>query len=123
MSNLFPEDMQGSLNWEILIQLRLCKELIQQCDSVSFLQLLWSICDSKRPGISNDMRESFFTSVGIFTNIYMIFNSTTEYRHKWNNTNVSKRVHFLGMLVIDGILGEQSSSLLLVGSYDHPKQP
>jgi hypothetical protein len=58
-TNMFPKEMDGSLDPVVLQKLGLTKERMQKGDALFFYQLLLPICDPSRSGVQDDPRKPF----------------------------------------------------------------
>lgn len=97
-SNLFPKEMEGHLDANILRKLKLTKERMQECDALFFLQLLLPLCDTSQSGIIDDPRVNYYYEVARFTNVYALLNGKgTGYGHEWKNVKVPELVCFDGV--------------------------
>eukprot|EP00521_Asterionellopsis_glacialis_P000227 CAMPEP_0195249198 /NCGR_PEP_ID=MMETSP0706-20130129/1978_1 /TAXON_ID=33640 /ORGANISM="Asterionellopsis glacialis, Strain CCMP134" /LENGTH=359 /DNA_ID=CAMNT_0040300965 /DNA_START=20 /DNA_END=1102 /DNA_ORIENTATION=+ len=67
-TNLFPKEMMGHLDANILSKLGLTKERVQDVDALFFFQLLLPFCDPMKSGIADDPRIGYYTEVEKFTN-------------------------------------------------------
>lgn len=111
-SNLFPREMEGTLDADILSNLGLTKERMQATDALFFLQLLLPLCDTSKSMVANDPRMNYYTEVSKYTNVYAYLHGQgSDYGHVWNNTTAAEILHFDGVLFHDGILGGSNGAL------------
>lgn len=111
-SNLFPKEMGGQLDVEILKKLGLTKRRMTDCDALFFFQLLLPLCDPSKSGIDQDPRMAYYTDVCRFTNANAYLSGQgSDYGHVWNNTSACELLHFDGVLFHDGVLGGSNGAL------------
>ena len=110
-SNMFPDDMKGCLDADILTKLglnekRMGKTADQETDALFFHQLILPICNPEKLGIPNDPRKAYYSEVERFTNGSKSWSgSGGSYVHSWKNVNLKELTNFDGILVRDGVLG------------------
>ena len=111
-SNLFPKEMEGALDAEILEKLGLTEKRMKEVDPLFFFQLLLPFCDTSKSGIPNDPRKSYYTECSKFTNSYAYLQGQgSDYGHVWKNTSAAELLHFDGVLFHDGTLGGSNGAL------------
>ena len=109
-ANMFPKEMEGSLDAAILENMGLTKERMgltgKVVDALFFYQLILPMCNPLNSGIKDDPRKSYYFDVEMHTNASK-YNSGqgVSYGHEWNCTSMKELVHFDGVLVRDGVLG------------------
>lgn len=62
-SNLFPKEMRGELDRDLLSSSGLTEERMKNTDTLFFFQLLQPICDPSKSGIANDRRVPYYTEL------------------------------------------------------------
>ena len=111
-SNLFPKEMLGELDADILERLGLSENRMKEVDPLFFFQLLLPLCDTAKSGIANDPRRSYYTELSKFTNSYAYLQGQgSDYGHVWKNTTAAEILHFDGVLFHDGTLGGSNGAL------------
>ncbi len=111
-SNLFPKEMEGSLDGDILKKLGLSKERMQNTDALFFFQLLLPFCDPSKSGVEDDPRIAYYTEVEKFTNASKFLTGTgVSYGHEWSQTSAAELLCHDGILVQDGVLGGSDGAL------------
>lgn len=111
-SNLFPKEMEGQLDADILKRLGLTKERMKEVDPLFFFQLLLPLCDTSKSGIEGDPRQSYYTELSGFTNLYAYQGGQgSDYGHVWKNTTAAEILRFDGVLFHDGTLGGSNGAL------------
>jgi hypothetical protein len=115
MPNMFPKEMEGCLDWEVLEKLRLTKSrmrLTGEVDALFFYQLILPICNMKFSGIKDDPRISYYYDIECHTNANKFASGMGgSYGHTWNPTNSKELTNFDGILVRDGVLGGSQGAL------------
>ena len=109
-SNLFPEEMKGSLDADMLKKLGLTADKVKNLDALFFFQLILPLCDTKKSGIDGDPRMSYYTDVEKYTNVYMCLQGQS-YGHNCPNTTAMELLHFDAILIYDGVLGGSNGAL------------
>lgn len=111
-SNLFPKEMEGSLDVDILKKLGCNEERVKNVDALFFYQLLLPLCDTSKSGVEDDPRMNFYTEVTKFTNVYAYLSGTgSDYGHAFKNTSAMELLRFDGVLFHDGSLGGSNGAL------------
>lgn len=111
-SNLFPKEMEGCLDVNVLKRLGLTKERITCVDALFFYQLLLPICDPSKSGIADDPRIAYYTDVEKFTNASKhITGQGVSYGHKWKVTSAGELLQFDGIVAHDGVKGGSNGAL------------
>ena len=111
-SNMFPQEMNGSLDGNILRAHGLTKERMLSSAPLFFFQLLLPICDPRRSGIDNDTRLPYYTEVERFTNMSKAESGYGgSYGHSWKATNGPELLRFDGVHVRDGVYGGSKGNL------------
>ena len=82
-------------------------------DVLFFYHLLLSICNPKKSGVPKDPIIAFYLNVTNYSNLYAcsIGVIDAQYSHTFKSIKVDKLVHFDGVLVGDGALGDSNGSL------------
>ena len=97
---------------DLLKKLGLKKKTIDENDCLFFYQLLFPFCDTRRSGIENDPRMSYYSEVEPWTNGYALqLGLGGSYGHKFDNVLVHELVNFDGILVKDGVKGGSDSAI------------
>jgi hypothetical protein len=101
-SNLFPKEMRGEFDRDMLTRFGLTEKRMKNTDALFFFQLLLPICDPSKSGITNDRRAPYYTELSKFTNLYAYQSGCgADYGHKWHMTSAAELLHFDGVLVHD----------------------
>ena len=115
-SNMFPDEMKGCLDADILTKLglnetRMGKTADQETDALFFHQLILPICNPEKSGMW-DPRKAYYSEVERFTNGSKSWSgSGGSYGHSWKNVNLKELTNFDGILVRDGVLGGSQGAL------------
>ena len=109
-SNMFPEEMKGCLDADVLAKLGLNEKRMgktgEDTDALFFYQLILPICRPAFSGVQNDPRKSYYHDVEGFTNSYKYASGMGgSYGHTWKAVNLKELTIFDGILVRDGVLG------------------
>ena len=111
-SNLFPEEMKGSLDVDILRKLGLTQKVMQEVDALFFFQLLLPFCDPSKSGLVDDPRRPYYTEVERFTNASKYLSgSGGSYGHTWEETTAAELLRHDAVLIFDGVLGGSNGAL------------
>ena len=111
-SNLFPKEMEGHLDADILKKLGLTKERVTKVDALFFFQLILPFCDPSKSGIEDDPRYPYYTEVEKFTNTSKSFSGAgISYGHEWNPATANELLCHDGILFLDGALGGSNGAL------------
>jgi hypothetical protein len=105
-TNMFPKEMNGCLDANVLKKLGLTKKGMTKCDALFFYQLILPLCDPSQSGIDNDPRRPYYFEVERFTNMSKCESgSGGSYGHKWESTTAKELANLDGILVMDSVLG------------------
>ena len=111
-ANLFPKEMEGCLDAEVLKELGLTKKRMEHCDALFFLQLILPLCDPSRSGVDNDPRKPYYTEVEKFTNMGKAESGYGgSYGHTWKASTACDQAKFDGALIHDGVLGGSNGAI------------
>jgi len=111
-SNLFPAEMKGHLDVDIMKRLGCNEDRVKKADALFFFQLLLPFCDTSKSGVRDDPRMNYYTEVSKFTNVYAYLNGQgSDYGHVWKNTSAMELVRFDGVLFHDGSLGGSNGAI------------
>jgi hypothetical protein len=111
-ANMFPASRQGCLDANLLRKLGLTKKRVTEQDALFFYQLLLPLCDTRRSGITNDKRMSFYSEVESFSNAYALsIGLGGSYGHTFKLLKVIELIHFDGVIVRDGVRGGSNGAL------------
>ena len=111
-SNMFPKEMEGCLDADILRKLGLTKGRIEMRDSLFFYQLILPICNTQRSGIHSDPRKSYYCDVEKFTNMSKAESGYGgSYGHKWTSCTAAECVKFDGVVIMDGVQGSSNGAM------------
>jgi hypothetical protein len=112
MSDMFPKEMDGCLDRDVLKSLGLNKERITEADALFFYQLILPICDPSKSNVDRDPRMSYYIECEKFTNMGKAESGYGgSYGHSWRPTTASELVHFDGILIMNGVLGGNGGDL------------
>jgi len=110
--NMIPESRKGSLDSDTLEKLGLTKERMRNEDALFWYQLLLPIHDTKRSGITDDPRASFYSDVEAYTQSYTTTNGYGgSYGHKIDPVMLPELIHFHGALIRDGVKGGSNGGI------------
>ncbi len=108
-ANMFPKEMEGSLDGNILVKLGLNETRMgktTETDALFFYQLILPICNPQFSGVKDDPRMSYYHDVERFTNGAKYDSGMgASYGHNWNPVNLKELTNWDGILVRDGVLG------------------
>ena len=91
---MFPKNQKGTLDVDVLKSLGLKKKTIEEKDCLFFYQLLLPFCDTRRSGLDNDPRMSYYSEVEAWTNAYALqIGLGGSYGHKFNNVLINELVN------------------------------
>ena len=111
-ANMFPEEMDGCLDADVLKKLGLNKRRMHDTDALFFLQLILPICNPAKSGIEDDPRISYYHDVETHTNSTKFATGLGgSYGHNWTPTTTKELINFDGVLVRDGVLGGTQGAL------------
>ena len=111
-TNLFPEEMKGCLDANLLRKLGLTKKRMEETDALFFYQLLLPICDPSKSGVEGDPRKPYYTEVERFTNASKCLSGAgSSYGHSWTQTTAAELLCHDGVLFMDGVLGGSEGAL------------
>jgi hypothetical protein len=111
-ANMFPKEMDGCLDANVLKSLGLNKTRMAQCDAAFFLQLVLPFCHPDESGIENDPRLPFFVEEERFTNMSKYESGKGgSYGHTWTATTAKELVNFHGVVIRDGVLGSTAGAI------------
>lgn len=115
-SNMFPEEMKGCLDADILAKFGLNENRMgktgEDTDALFFYQLILPICNPQFSGIENDTRMSYYHEVERFTNGSKFSSGMGgSYGHSWKPVDLKELTIFDGILVRDGVLGGSQGAL------------
>lgn len=111
-ANMFPEELDGCLDADILKKLGLNKSRMESTDALFFLQLILPICNPALSGIKDDPRMSYYHDVETHTNSTKFATGLgASYGHNWTTTTSKELLNFDGILVRDGVLGGSQGAL------------
>ena len=111
-ANMFPKEMEGSLDVSVLKKLGLTKKRMQSCDAAFFLQLILPFCNPAQSGIEDDPRIAFFTDEEKYTNMSKYESGTGgSYGHTWLPTTARELVQFHGVTIRDGVRGGSDGAI------------
>ena len=110
--NLFPKEMEGYLDADLLASHGLTKERMVNVDALFFYQRLLPICDPRKSDIVDDTRIPYYTECEKFNNLYKLQSGVGgSYGHSWKFALASELVKFDGILIRDGLLGGSRGAL------------
>ena len=111
---MFPKEMDGCLDSDILKKLGLTKSRMEKRDALFFYQLILPICNTEMSGIIDDPRISYYSNVERFTNMNKAESGFGgSYGHKWRSCTAAECVKYDGVMVMDGVLGSSNGALFL----------
>ena len=111
-ANMFPKEMDGCVDGELLAKLGLNKERMRSGDAAFFLQLILPFCDPSQSGVENDPRIPFFTEEERFTNMSKYESGRGgTYGHVWKATTAKELVNFHGITIRDGVKGSTNGAI------------
>ena len=111
-TNMFPKEMEGSLDYDLLKKLGMSKDRIVQKDALFFYQLILPICDPSKSGIADDPRIAYYSDIERFTNMSKAesgFGGT--YGHSQKATSATECLKYDGVVIMDGVLGGSNGAL------------
>ena len=124
-SNMFPEEMKGCLDADILAKLGLNQKRMgktgEDTDALFFYQLILPICSPQFSGIKDDPRKSYYHEVERFTNGAKFASGMGgSYGHTWKPVDLKELTNFDGILIRDGVLGGSQGALHRRWEVDRP---
>ena len=108
-ANMFPKEMEGCLDAEILAKLGLNEGRMGktgETDALFFYQLILPICNPQHSGVKDDPRKSYYHDIEGYTNSSRYHSGMGgSYGHEWNPVNLKELTNWDGILIRDGVLG------------------
>ena len=89
------------------------RSVLTSGDALFFYQLLLPICNPEKSGIKTDPRQGYYHQVLQFSYYYAQVElglGGTQYGHAFAPIAVEEFVHFIGILIIDGVHGGGSGA-------------
>ena len=113
---MFPKEMEGCLDGDILAKLSLNEKRIGtktgDTDALFFCQLILPTCNLKFSGTKDDPRISYYHQVEGCTNSSKHHSSVGgSCGHSWNPVDLKELTNFDGILIRDGVLGSSQGVL------------
>ena len=109
---LFPSSRLGKLDVRVLKKMGLTSNIMKTNDFLFFLQLILPICDTKKSGIANDGRLSYYAKVEEWSNLYAFqIGLGGSYGHEFRNVTLKEIVHHDGCIVRDGVRGGSAGAI------------
>ena len=103
---------KGSLDIDLLKKMGLKKKVMERKDCLFFYQLILPMCNVSKSGIEDDPRQSYYSMVENWSNIYALdIELGGSYGHEFNNVMIKELVNFDGVLVKDGVRGGSNGAL------------
>ena len=111
-NNMFPNEMDGCLDADVLKKYGLTKPKMVACDALFFYQLILPLCNPTYSGIEKDERTSYYVEAERCTNMSKYETGMGgSYGHQWTATTAKELANFDGILVMDGVLGSSDGAL------------
>jgi len=117
--NMFPDERKGCLDVQLLKKLDLNAARMEETDgapdALFFYQLLLPICDTKRNGIVDDPRMSFYPHVTRCSNTYASYELGLggDYGHHFKTLSSPEILKWDGSVVKDGVRGGSKGAMML----------
>ena len=86
--------------------------MIKEKDCLFFYQLLLPFCDTRKSGVDNDPRMSYYSEVESWSNAYALqLGLGGSYGHNFSNVMIQELVNFDAILVKDGVKGGSDGAI------------
>ena len=112
LKDLFPKSRLGCLDVDVLRELGMNAKVMETDNFLFFYQLILPICDTKKSGIDDDPRMSYYSAVERWSNFYAVhLGLGGTYGHSFRNVTAKELLRHDACVVRDGVRGGSGGAI------------